>query len=133
MTLNISTPWRLLITVACTNAMFFMPVVIAYYYIKGADLADFLLIQGLFRIAVMVLEVPTGYLADRWSRPLQLKAAAFIWLISMVMLFQADSFNGLLWSEMLAALSVSLSSGTVQAYMHEALRAEGKSHQQAKW
>jgi MFS family permease len=133
MLVRISAPWRVLMSVALHNALFFIPVAIAYYGLKGADLGGFLFIQGVFRLAVLVLEVPTGYLADRWSRPAQLRAAALLWIMSMALLFRADSFEALLVAEMVAALSVSLSSGTVQAYLHELLRAEGREAEQATW
>lgn len=125
--------WRLLLAVGLLNAMFFIPTAIAYYGMKGANIADFFLIQGIFKLAVLVLEIPTGYIADRWRRTTQMVVGAVVWTVSLGLLFMADSFTGLIVAELVGAVAVALHSGTVQAYLHELLRADGKLATQPTW
>lgn len=130
---KLSASWRLMLAVGCIDLMFMVPIVMAYYQLKGVDIGAFLLLQGLFRVAVLLLEVPTGYLADRWSRTAQLTLGAAAWLVGLTLVWQAQSFTGLLVAEIFMALSVALYSGTTQAYLHEALHHEGRGHEEATW
>ncbi|MCA3244213.1 MAG: MFS transporter [Alphaproteobacteria bacterium] len=130
---NLPASWRLMVAIGCIDLMFLVPVVMAYYQLKGVDIGAFLLLQGLFRVWVLILEVPTGYLADRWSRTSQLTLGAAAWLAGLTCVWQATSFAGLLMGEICMALSVAFYSGTTQAYLHEALHQEGRGHQEATW
>lgn len=130
---TLSTPWRLMLAIGCIDLLFVVPVVMAYYQLKGVDLGAFLVLQGLFRVAVVVLEIPTGYLADRWSRTAQLTVGALLWLLGQVGVLLANGFGGLLVAELFMAASVAFYSGTTQAYLHEALHHEGRDHEQATW
>lgn len=112
--------WRVLGMCMARDAMFFVPVAIAYYQMKGADLAGFLLLQGLFRAAVVVLEIPTGFLADRWQRHQQLLASSLLWLISLAVLYASTTMVGLLVAELIGAVAITTRSGTVEAYLYEA-------------
>jgi MFS family permease len=130
---KLSASWQLMLAIGCIDLMFMVPVVMAYYQLKGVDIGAFLLLQGLFRVAVLTLEIPTGYLADRWSRTAQLTLGAAAWLVGLTLVWQAESFAGLLVAETFMALSVALYSGTTQAYLHEALQHEGRGKEEAKW
>lgn len=121
-----SVPLRVIAMCIASEAMFFIPVALTYYNMKGADVGTFMLLMGIFRIATFVLEIPTGFLADKWSRPHQLMASRVFWLLSLVVLYYAENFSTLLASEVLAALACALRSGTQEAYLYEALRAQGK-------
>jgi MFS family permease len=115
------------------DAVFFMPVATLYFATKGVDIAGFFLIQGLFRVAMIVLEIPTGYVADRWTRARQIQLAHVIWVAYTIMLALAHSFGSVLLAEVVCALALSFASGTVQAYLHEALRHEGRAPEQTAW
>lgn len=131
--MKMSLAWRVLGMCTARDALFFIPVIVAYYGMKGADIAGLLFIQGIFRFGVLLLEVPTGFLADRWSRNNQLVLAGLLWLVGMVMLFLSTSFAGLVMAELIAALACTLRSGTVEAYLHEVLVAEGKEKDSQQW
>lgn len=130
-----SIPVRLLIMQGAMNMLFIVPVVMAFYrLVGGLTLADFLLMQGLFRLTALLLEIPTGYLADRWQRHRQIQVAVLAHLTSLAVLFWvAQGFWGILVAEALMAVAAALSSGTLQAYLHEALRQEGQAHTGPTW
>lgn len=130
---RLSPPWKILLCMGLTDLIFTVPVVIAYFQFKGVDLAGALALQGLMRLAVMLFEVPTGYLADRWQRRHTLLLGAVLWVLGMMVLWQATSFYGLALAQITIALAIACYSGTLQAFMHEALRAEGRLAEEAKW
>lgn len=94
-----SVPVRLVMMCIASEAMFFIPVAIAYYQMKGADLGTFIFLQGLFRMMTFALEIPTGFLADKWSRPHQLIASRALWVASVAVLYFADNVPMLLLHE----------------------------------
>ncbi|MBI1309620.1 MAG: MFS transporter [Proteobacteria bacterium] len=127
----LSPPWRVLAVVIASEAMFFIPVAVTYYGMKGADFGGFLMLQGLYRVAVFVLEVPTGFIADKWHRHTQLMLSRVLWLASLVILYLAQGYTGLLVAELVGALAVTLRSGTIESYLHESLVAQGKGNRTA--
>ena len=131
--LNISVPMRLVFITALQNALFVVPVVITYYGEKGVNLGAFLLMQALFKVSVLVLEVPTGYLADRWDRHTQLKVSAVLALVAHTMLIFAQGFGGVFLVELTLALACAFASGTREAYLYEALRQRGNMKRMVEW
>jgi MFS family permease len=50
---------------AVVHTPFFVPIVVLFWEDNGLDMFDIFLLQGLFAVAMAVLEVPTGMVADR--------------------------------------------------------------------
>lgn len=48
--------------------MLVIPVIVLVYTERGISVGDFFLIQGIFRLAAFLFEIPSGYLSDRFSR-----------------------------------------------------------------
>lgn len=127
-------PWILLAHAGLLNGLFLLPVVVAYYGLKGVDVGGFLLLQGIFRVAVMLLEIPAGYLSDSWTRREQLVLATVIRTAGFTLVWLASGFWSVLCGELTLAVAICLSSGTLEAYLHEALdpahRERGATHWQ---
>ena len=45
-----------------------MPIIVLFYKECGLDLADIFILKSVYSIAMVSLEIPTGYLADVWGR-----------------------------------------------------------------
>jgi MFS family permease len=126
-------PWLILLYAGSLNLLFALPVVMAYYSLKGIDLGRFLVIQGLYRVAITALEIPTGYLSDGWTRRKQLILCAAVRAASLGVIGLAGSFWLVTLGELLGALSVCLWSGTAEAYLYEALQPEQRQRVAAHW
>lgn len=48
----------------CRNSMFLMPVMVLFFQDIGLTLGEVFILQSIFSLAVVVLEIPTGYLWD---------------------------------------------------------------------
>lgn len=68
---------------------FFVPVIVLFWNENGLDSLDIYLLQSLFALAVVLLEIPTGLLADRVGRRASLLAGS-----AMLVLGQAVYASG---------------------------------------
>ena len=119
-------PRWLSIANALNNALFFLPVVMLFYGHKGLGMGDFFLIQGIFSLSVFVLEIPTGYIGDLFSRKNTLIIGTIIWIIGYLIWIFGDGFWAVLGGELTFAVALSLISGTVEAYLYDLLKKRHK-------
>ena len=116
----------------CLYFMPLIPVITLVYLGKGVSLADFFLIQGIFRIAAFLFEIPSGYLADVFSRKKIMVLAALLQFLGMLLLIWAQGFWAVVVCESLMGMASALLSGTGEAYVYDLLKREGKENQYIK-
>ncbi len=83
-------------------------------------------IQSVYYIVFCILEIPTGYLADRWGYSQCLKLGSFVLLVSNLLPVFETTYAGFLAHFLLIALSRSLISGALSAYLYEYLLRNGR-------
>ncbi len=109
------------------SATFYLPVIIPYYHdVAGVDFAGFLIGEAFFAGAMMVLEVPTGYLSDVWTRRMNLFVSGLFWTMATAYLLVANSLLDVILVQLLMAVGASMASGTVQAMLYEYLAESGR-------
>lgn len=116
-------PARLCVFHALQMALF--PVAIITLFWKhsiGLDMAEILLLQGLFGLSMAVFEFPSGYVADRIGYRRTLIAASIVSTIGWILYASADTFATILLTEVLLGLGMSLISGCDSALLYESLR-----------
>ncbi|OPZ77253.1 MAG: Major Facilitator Superfamily protein [Alphaproteobacteria bacterium ADurb.Bin438] len=106
--------------------MFIFPVITLFYKFKGLSLGDFFLIQGIFSVFVFVLEIPTGYIGDLFSRKKVISLSFFAYFIGYLAWYLGSGFFVILFGEFMFALATSLYSGTAEAYLYDVLKKQGK-------
>jgi len=102
--------------------MMLLPIVILLYQSKGITVGDFFMIQGIFRIAGFLFEIPSGYLSDTFSRKKILLLGGTVWFLAIAGLFWAYGFWQIAMCEMGLGLSSALFSGTKEAYAYDLLK-----------
>ena len=123
-----SVPFKLRIMRMLTAALFMVPVIVMFFQLRGVDMALFMVTQALFRAGVIVLEVPTGYLADTWSRRKVLIVGTVFYAAGLAVMLVAYGFWMMVGAELLMAVGCVMYSGTVQALLYDALAATGQRH-----
>ena len=108
------------------DLMLIYPVYTLFFEAAGLPLHQVSLLLALWSLPVVVLEVPSGVLADRWSRKSMillsclLKAVCFLlWAIDPSFLFFAFGF--LCWG-----VSEAFSSGAEEALLFDSLKSKGE-------
>ena len=103
-----------------------LPVIVVLYQNKGITVGDFFLIQGISALAAFVLEIPSGYLSDCFSRRKVLILGAAIYLFANGWLYAGYGFWDIAFAEMLLGFASALFSGTKESYAYDLLKRMGR-------
>lgn len=114
----------------CAVCMVIMPVIVPLFESRGLTLAEVFMLQAIFGAGVVLLEVPSGYIADRYGRKLALLVGAVFHGLGYSLLGFTEGFVGLVVFELTLAVGVSLFSGADLALLYETQTALGYSRVQ---
>ncbi len=103
-----------------------MPVIVPFFKHLGLKDGDVFLVQAIFSGSVALLEIPTGYVSDLLGRKRTLIIAGLLHGVAFSMLTFVHGFWGVAAFEVVAALAVSLYSGTDVALQYDSLEALGE-------
>ncbi len=121
--MSVSTALRFLrVSQFCRNFLPVLAVIVLVYTGKGITVGDFFLIQGIFRLASFLFEIPSGYLSDRFSRRKVLIFGALVNCIGFTVLTFAYGFWQIILGEALVGIAYALFSGTHEAYTYDLLK-----------
>lgn len=99
----------------------------------GLDMAEILLLQGLFGLSMAVFEFPSGYVADRIGYRRTLLAASAVSAAGFALYARADGFFEILVAEMSLGVGMALISGCDSALLYESLRVRGEEDRFTLW
>ncbi len=104
------------------KASYWAPVFFLYFN-SLLSLSDVLLLESIYYIGVVCLEVPTGYLADRIGPRRVLIGSSVAQMVACTAFVSSGHFVTLALGQILLALGMSLSSGSDTAYHYSVVRA----------
>ncbi|MEN6456962.1 MAG: MFS transporter [Prolixibacteraceae bacterium] len=109
-----------------------MPVVVLFYQDNGLSMQDIFWLKSIYSIAIVVMEVPSGYIADVWGRKTTLLSGAILGAAG----FACYSFSYGFWAfavaEVVLGIGHSFVSGADSAMLYDTLKASGKEKQYIK-
>ncbi len=100
---------------------FFGAVSVPYLLSKGLTLSDLALLKMVQSGGMLLLEFPTGYLADRYGRWLSIVLGLLSGVVSFYAYIYSSGFWGFVAAEILLALALSFWSGAYDAYAIDSL------------
>ncbi len=118
--------WKLYAIQALTQALFIMPIIVLFWQSHGLNLRDIMLLQSGFALTILILEIPTGYLADRWGRKNTLVLGCCFGCAAYLAYATGETFWRFLLAEILIGIGSSLLSGTVEAMTYDTLLELGR-------
>ncbi len=98
----------------------------------GLSLTEILLLQGIFSVAMVIMEYPSGYLSDRIGYRAALNLAALLGIAGWGLYAVATSFTQVLIAEIILGFSISFISGSDSALLFESLKASGNEEHYAR-
>jgi len=107
------------------NASFFVPFAVPFWLNAELSQQKIYLLQSIFTLVMMILEVPTGVLSDRLGRRTSLMFAGGAASVGFAFYSAAHGFWQFAVAETLLAIGLSLNSGTLEAMRHESAHAVG--------
>ncbi|MCB0337012.1 MAG: hypothetical protein KDD62_11930 [Bdellovibrionales bacterium] len=103
-----------------------IPVITAYWESLGLKTSGGYILEIVFAMGLVVLEVATGKLSDVFGRKACLIAAGITGALGALSYAVAEGFRGLVVAELLFALSIALNSGTEEALLYESYEIDKK-------
>lgn len=99
---------------------------------RGFSLTQVTTAEGLFLVGVLLLEVPTGAVADRYGRSVSMALGAVVLGAAILIFAFTTSFPVLMASFLLWSVASALMSGADMALLYDTLKAAGREAQYEK-
>lgn len=113
-----------------TGFMLFLPVWIIYLLDgRGLSLTEVGVFESFFWLTVIIAEVPTGAIADRFGRRISLALGAILFAIATIIFAIAGDFSLLLGSYLVMGIAMTLYSGAGDALLFDTLRVLGRTRE----
>jgi MFS family permease len=100
---------------------------------SASSLADIFLLQAVFGLAVVLLQFPSGYVADRVGYRRSLLVGAALSSAGWLIYTGATSFAGVMVAEVLLGGGSAFISGADRALLWVSLEADGRQSQYTRW
>ena len=114
--------WLMYVTTALAWVRFHVSVLPLFYIASQVPLEEFMVIMSIYAITTLVLEVPSGVVADILGKKNTLLIARSLYVIELAVLAFANGFWPFLFAKVISGVGTSLSSGTTQALMYDSLK-----------
>ncbi len=113
---------KLYIIQAIRWAMFFIPTFVLFFLDNGLNMKEVLLLQSIFSFAIIIFEVPSGYISDKLGRKNTIVAGSIISFLGAISYFYGTGFYGFLLAEVLFGIGASFVSGADSALLYDSLK-----------
>jgi MFS family permease len=103
--------------------MVIMPVIVPFFMENGLNQTEIFVLQSAFAAAILLLEMPSGWLADHFGRKYSLVLGGVLAALGMLMYANSYGFWPLFAAEMVLGLGASFVSGADSALAYDSLTA----------
>lgn len=111
------------------NMLFFGAVAVPFYLHRiGLDYTGMFILEAIFSLSMIVFEIPTGVVADRWGRKISLFLGSCLFAAGFLLFGIFTSYFILVIAEVICGLGMTLLSGADRAIVYEILKDSGKTH-----
>ena len=115
---------------AASGFLIWMPIWVIYLQeFRGMSLTQIAAIESIFWITVVVAEVPTGAIADRWGRRVSLILGGCCFCIGSVVFAFSSTYVVLLAAYVVVGVAITLYSGAGHALIYDTLRQIGRTEE----
>jgi MFS family permease len=105
---------------------FWAPIIVLFWRSRGLSMTQIMVLQSLYGIGVIILELPTGAIADYFGKRISLILGAFSWTIGLLVYSLCFRFWQFFIAEMVVAVGSALISGADRAFIYENLKSLGQ-------
>jgi MFS family permease len=126
---------RLLIAFAAFQFILFpIPIITLFWKDQiGMSLADIMVLQAIFGLAVVVFEFPSGYVADRVGYRWSLLVSTGLLMAGWLLYTRADSFWAVAVAETILGAASAFMSGADRALLWVSLEGASRTTQYTRW
>ena len=98
-----------------------MPIVVIFFQSHGLSMKEVFLLQSVYSIAIVILEIPSGYLADVIGRKNSITIGTVLGFIGFSIYIFTGDFWGFLVAEIIMGFGQSMISGADSAILYDTL------------
>jgi MFS family permease len=98
-----------------------MPSIVLFYYSNGMTMKDIFMLQGVYSVTLMSLEIPTGYFADIVGRKTSMLLGSFFGFGGYLIYASSGGFWQFAIAETILGIGQSLISGADSALLYDTL------------
>ena len=125
--------WKLYLIKISKWFMLFMPYIVPFYQDNGLDMHQIMVLQAIYSISIIVLEIPSGYMADVIGRRRTLIIGVMLGTIGMGLYSISYGFMGFLIAELVLGFGQSFISGADSALLYDSLLDNNKEKDYIKY
>src|SRR3989338_9934981 len=100
-------------------------IITLFYLHRGITIDQIFYLSIFWSLTSLVLEVPTGYLADRFGRKCTLLLGVLLLVLSYIVMWSAHGFPAFIGVLVLMSASFCCFSGTQEAFLYDSLKELG--------
>ncbi len=115
------------------NLRFYESFLILFFLGKGIDYLKIGFLYSLREVTIIVLEVPSGLIADVLGRKKTLMASFLLYMISFLIFFFSDSFVLMAVAMIFFAIADAFRTGIHKAMIFHYLKSRGRTHQKTDY
>ena len=113
--------------------MLYMPIIVLFYQENGLSLRDVLTLQAIYSVAIIALEIPSGYLADVWGRKNTIILGSILGTAGFAIYSFSSGFYGFLIAELVLGTAQSFISGSDSALLYDSLKLNNREKDYVKY
>ena len=110
-----------------------MPIVVLFYQDNGLGMSQIFLLKSIYSLAMVVAELPSGYLADVWGCRRTLLIGAVMGTIGIIIYSISSDFASFAVAEVILGVGFSFVSGADSALLYDSLKAEKRENEYIKF
>jgi MFS family permease len=109
-----------------------MPVVVLFYQDNGMGMQEIFILKAIYSVAIVTMEVPSGWMADVWGRKKTLFIGSLLGASGFLMYSFSFGFWAFVAAEIVLGVGHAFVSGADSAMLFDSLKASGKTDQYTK-
>lgn len=113
--------------------MLVMPILVLFYNENHLSMKDVLVLQGIYSISIVALEIPSGYMADLWGRKKTIVFGSILGFAGYLIYCFSYGFWGFMYAEIILGIGQSFISGADSALLFESLAKDNKQELYVKY
>lgn len=119
--------WKLYLLKGVRGLMLVMPTIVLFFQENGLSMTEVFILQTVFSVAIVAIEIPSGYFADTYGRKTALTIGAVCTFLSFFVYSFSYDFWVILLAEILMGIGFAFTSGADSALLYDSLQEIGES------
>jgi len=109
-----------------------MPIIVLFYQDNGMGMHEIFVLKAIYSVAIVVMEIPSGWMADIWGRKKTLILGSILSSSGVLIYCFSYGFMAFVVAEIILGIGHSFVSGSDSAMLYDSLKAEKKTDKYTK-